>query len=113
MLIVDTNIEVASKPATSLQVMTPSGQNLTAISTNENGIVKKHKNRSEMAKFSINIFLSVLIAGFLATAMHTNPLPIAPAIIKITYAMTNPMSQFSSIALLFNNSSNRLKTSAS
>lgn len=113
MLIVDTNIEVASKPATSLQVMTPRGQNLTAISTNENGIVKKHKNRSEMAKFSINIFLSVLIAGFLATAMHTNPLPIAPAIIKITYAMTNPMSQFSSIALLFNNSSNRLKTSAS
>lgn len=72
---------------------TPNGQNLTDISTSENGIVKKHSRRSEMAKLIMNKLRVVRILALRATTVHTIPLPIVP---KITiYAnQTNPLQEY-------------------
>jgi hypothetical protein len=99
-LIVETNIEVASSANTSLHVVTPNGQDLTEISTNENGIVKKQRRRSEMAKLMINRLRDVRILGFRATTTQTSPLPIVPININIVYAITNAIRLILSRALL-------------
>jgi hypothetical protein len=70
------------------------------ISTNENGIVKKQRRRSEMAKFMMNRLRDVRILGFRATTTQTSPLPNVPININIAYAITNAIRLVLSRALL-------------
>jgi hypothetical protein len=83
-----------------LKKFLPNGQNLTEISTNENGIVKKQRRRSEMAKLMMNRLRDVRILGFRATTTQTSPLPIVPININIVYAITNAIRLILSRALL-------------
>lgn len=86
MVMVETKMGTASKPAVNLQGNVPSGQNLSAISISEKGIVKKHRNKSEIVRFKISKFRGVFIWGLRLIARQTMTLPKTPIAISKMYA---------------------------
>jgi hypothetical protein len=70
MEIVETKMLVACRGPTILQMNTlfPRGKYLVMISIKVRGITTVHNSRSETAKFKMNMFLGVRIAGLRITA---------------------------------------------